>query len=80
MDCVADWLATGVDAADALGSAHCGLHSYTTSIAARNARGQQSSHSFLANSSDLFREWFIALTQTSRRFQPAPDLRRCFSA
>jgi uncharacterized protein YfaT (DUF1175 family) len=42
--------------------------------------GQQSSHSFLANSSDLFREWFIALTQTWSRFQPAPDLRRCFSA
>jgi hypothetical protein len=62
MDCVADWLATGVDAVDALESPHCGLHSYTTSIAARKARGQQSSHNFLANSSEFSRRWFISLT------------------
>jgi hypothetical protein len=62
MVCTAGWLATDVDAAEELGSHHCGLHWYRTSIAARNTRGQQNSQNFLADSSELPRRWFIALT------------------
>ena len=59
MDCVADWLATGVAAAE---ENSCGPHSLSTVIPTTNTSGQKNSHSFLANSSFSLRAWFIALT------------------